>query len=61
VKNVKELGARQRGGQLNYASGGVGSAQHPDGNAEIMTGINIARVGQGSHTPSTMSWQGRCR
>ena len=47
VKNVKELiaFAKARPGQLNYASGGVGSAQHiPMEMLKVMTGINVVHV-----------------
>ncbi len=47
VNNVKELiaFANARPGQLNYASGGVGSAQHiPMEMLKVMTGINIVHV-----------------
>ncbi len=47
VNNVKELiaFAKARPGQLNYASGGVGSAQHiPMEMLKMMTGINILHV-----------------
>ena len=47
VNNVKELiaFARARPGQLNYGSGGVGSAQHiPMEMLKVMTGINILHV-----------------
>ena len=47
VTNVKELiaFAKARPGQLNYASGGVGSAQHiPMEMLKSMTGINILHV-----------------
>jgi tripartite-type tricarboxylate transporter receptor subunit TctC len=47
VTNVKELiaFAKARPGQLNYASGGVGSAQHiPMEMLKAMTGINILHV-----------------
>ena len=47
VSNVKELiaFAKARPGQLNYASGGVGSAQHiPMEMLKSMTGINILHV-----------------
>ena len=47
VNNVKELiaFAKARPGQLNYASGGVGSAQHiPMEMLKSMTGINILHV-----------------
>ncbi len=47
VTNVKELiaFAKARPGQLNYGSGGVGSAQHiPMEMLKVMTGINILHV-----------------
>ena len=47
VSNVKELVAfaKARPGQLNYASGGVGSAQHiPMEMLKMMTGINVLHV-----------------
>ena len=47
VNNVKELlaFAKAKPGQLNYASGGVGSAQHiPMEMLKSMTGINILHV-----------------
>ena len=47
VNNVRELiaFAKARPGQLNYASGGVGSAQHiPMEMLKSMTGINILHV-----------------
>ena len=47
VKNVKELVtlAKARPGQFNYASGGVGSAQHiPMEMLKSMTGIDIVHV-----------------
>jgi tripartite-type tricarboxylate transporter receptor subunit TctC len=47
VKNVKELIAlaRSRPGELNYASGGSGSAQHlPMELLKSMTGINVLHV-----------------
>jgi len=55
VKNVKELiaFARARPGQLNYASGGVGSAQHiPVEMLKVMTGINILHVPYKGLTPA---------
>jgi tripartite-type tricarboxylate transporter receptor subunit TctC len=47
VNNVKELiaFAKARPGQLNYGSGGVGSAQHiPMEMLKVMTGINVLHV-----------------
>ncbi len=47
VNNIKELiaFAKARPGQLNYASGGIGSAQHiPMEMLKMMTGINILHV-----------------
>ncbi len=47
VRNVKELlaFAKARPGQLNYASGGVGSAQHiPMEMLKAMTGISVLHV-----------------
>ena len=47
VTNIKELiaFAKARPGQLNYASGGVGSAQHiPMEMLKAMTGINVLHV-----------------
>ena len=55
VKNVKELVAlaKARPGQLNYASGGVGSAQHiPMEMLKSMTGINIVHVVYKGLTPA---------
>ena len=55
VKNVKELVAlaKARPGQLNYASGGVGSAQHiPMEMLKSMTGINIVHVSYKGLTPA---------
>lgn len=55
VKSVKELVAlaKTRPGQLNYASGGVGSAQHiPMELLKAMTGINILHVAYKGLTPA---------
>jgi tripartite-type tricarboxylate transporter receptor subunit TctC len=55
VSNVKELiaFARARPGQLNYASGGVGSAQHiPMEMLKVMTGVNILHVPYKGLTPA---------
>ena len=55
VKNVKELVAlaKARPGQLNYASGGVGSAQHiPMEMLKSMAGINIVHVSYKGLTPA---------
>ena len=55
VKSVKELVAlaKARPGQLNYASGGVGSAQHvPMEMLKAMTGINIVHVSYKGLTPA---------
>ena len=55
VKNVKDLVAlaKARPGQLNYASGGVGSAQHiPMEMLKSMTGINIVHVAFKGLTPA---------
>ena len=55
VKNVKELVAlaRARPGQLNYASGGVGSAQHiPMEMLKSMTGTNIVHIVYKGLTPA---------
>ena len=55
VKNVKELiaFARARPGQLNYASGGVGSAQHiPMEMLKSMTGVDIVHVAYKGLTPA---------
>lgn len=55
VKSVKELVAlaKSRPGQLNYASGGVGSAQHvPMEMLKAMTGINIVHVSYKGLTPA---------
>ncbi len=55
VKSVKELVAfaKARPGQLNYASGGVGSAQHiPMEMLKAMTGINIVHVAYKGLTPA---------
>jgi tripartite-type tricarboxylate transporter receptor subunit TctC len=55
VKSVKELVAlaKSRPGQLNYASGGVGSAQHvPMEMLKAMTGIDILHVSYKGLTPA---------
>ena len=55
VKNVKELIAlaRARPGQLNYASGGIGSAQHiPMEMLKSMTGMDIVHVAYKGLTPA---------
>ena len=55
VKNVKELIAlaKARPGQLNYASGGVGSAQHvPMEMLKSLAGINIVHVPYNGLTPA---------
>jgi tripartite-type tricarboxylate transporter receptor subunit TctC len=55
VKSVKELVtfAKARPGQLNYASGGVGSAQHiPMEMLKAMTGIDIVHVAYKGLTPA---------
>jgi tripartite-type tricarboxylate transporter receptor subunit TctC len=55
VKSVKELiaFAKARPGQLNYASGGVGSAQHiPMEMLKTMTGINIVHIAYKGLTPA---------
>jgi tripartite-type tricarboxylate transporter receptor subunit TctC len=55
VLTVKELiaFARSRPGQLNYASGGVGSAQHiPMEMLKSMTGIKIVHVAYKGLTPA---------
>ena len=55
VKNVKELVAlaKARPGQLNYASGGVGSAQHvPMEMLKSLAGINIVHVPYKGLTPA---------
>jgi tripartite-type tricarboxylate transporter receptor subunit TctC len=55
VKSVKELVAlaRARPGQLNYASGGVGSAQHvPMEMLKVMAGIDIVHVPYKGLTPA---------
>jgi len=55
VKNVKELVAlaKARPGQLNYASGGVGSAQHvPMEMLKLLAGINIVHVPYKGLTPA---------
>jgi tripartite-type tricarboxylate transporter receptor subunit TctC len=55
VKSVKELVAlaKARPGQLNYASGGVGSAQHiPMEMLKSMTGIQIMHVAYKGLTPA---------
>jgi tripartite-type tricarboxylate transporter receptor subunit TctC len=55
VKSVKELiaFAKARPGQLNYASGGIGSAQHiPMEMFKLMTGTNIVHVVYKGLTPA---------
>lgn len=55
VKSVKELiaFARARPGQLNYASGGIGSAQHiPMEMLKSMTGVDIVHVVYKGLTPA---------
>ncbi len=55
VKSVKELVAlaKKRPGDLNYASGGVGSAQHiPMALLEAMTGIKLVHVAYKGLTPA---------
>ena len=55
VHSVKALIAlaRARPGQLNYASGGVGSAQHiPMEMLKAMTGINIVHISYKGLTPA---------
>ena len=55
VKSVKELVAlaKARPGELNYASGGVGSAQHiPMELLKAMTGANIVHVAYKGLTPA---------
>lgn len=55
VKSVKELiaFAKARPGQLDYASGGVGSAQHiPMEMLKAMSGINIVHVTYKGLTPA---------
>ena len=55
ARSVKELVAlaKARPGQLNYASGGVGSAQHiPMEMLKSMTGINIVHVSYKGLTPA---------
>lgn len=55
AKNVKELVAlaKARPGQLNYASGGVGSAQHiPMEMLKSMTGTNIVHIVYKGLTPA---------
>jgi tripartite-type tricarboxylate transporter receptor subunit TctC len=55
ARSVKELVAfaKIRPGQLNYASGGVGSAQHiPMEMLKMMTGINIVHVAYKGLTPA---------
>ena len=55
VKSVKDLVAlaKTRPGQLNYASGGVGSAQHiPMELLKAMTGINIVHIAYKGLTPA---------
>jgi tripartite-type tricarboxylate transporter receptor subunit TctC len=55
VTTIKELVAfaKARPGQLNYGSGGVGSAQHiPMEMLKVMTGINILHVPYKGLTPA---------
>jgi len=55
VKSVKELVAlaKKHPGELNYASGGVGSAQHiPMALLESMTGIKLVHVAYKGITPA---------
>ncbi len=55
VKSVKELiaFAKARPGELNYASGGVGSAQHiPMEMLKAMTGIDVVHVTYKGLTPA---------
>jgi tripartite-type tricarboxylate transporter receptor subunit TctC len=55
VRSVKELIAlaRARPGELNYASGGVGSAQHvPMEMLKAMTGISIVHISYKGLTPA---------
>jgi tripartite-type tricarboxylate transporter receptor subunit TctC len=55
VKSVKDLVAlaKKRPGELNYASGGVGSAQHlPMEMLKAMTGINIVHIVYKGLTPA---------
>ena len=55
VTTLKELiaFARARPGQLNYGSGGVGSAQHiPMEMLKVMTGINVLHVPYKGLTPA---------
>jgi tripartite-type tricarboxylate transporter receptor subunit TctC len=55
VKTVKELVAlaKKHPGELNYASGGVGSAQHiPMALLESMTGIRLVHVAYKGVTPA---------
>jgi tripartite-type tricarboxylate transporter receptor subunit TctC len=55
VRSVKELiaFAKARPGQLNYATGGVGSAQHiPMEMLKAMTGIDVVHVGYKGLTPA---------
>ena len=55
VKSVRELiaFAKARPGQLNYASGGVGSAQHiPMEMLKTLTGINVVHVAYKGLTPA---------
>jgi tripartite-type tricarboxylate transporter receptor subunit TctC len=55
VKSVKELVvlAKARPGELNYASGGVGSAQHiPMELLKAMTGVSIVHVAYKGLTPA---------
>ncbi len=55
VKNVQELVAlaKKRPGELNYASGGVGSAQHiPMELLQSMTGIKVVHLAYKGVTPA---------
>ena len=55
VKSVKELVAlaKKHPGELNYASGGIGSAQHiPMALLEAMTGIKLVHVAYKGITPA---------
>ena len=55
VKSVKELVAlaKKHPGELNYASGGVGSAQHiPMALLESMTGIKLVHIAYKGVTPA---------
>ena len=63
VKSVKELIAlaKARPGQLNYASGGVGSAQHvPMEMLKALAGINVVHVPYKGLTPAfndVLAWE----